>query len=101
MPASRIGRIADADRMYATDIAQGGASESLGAWFAAGRALDRALDAFETAGAALSGVVAETDWHADGVRALHTALGDLLSHIEVEHGRVAGRQWELERMAGG
>ncbi|WP_309104020.1 hypothetical protein [Microbacterium sp.] len=86
--------------MYAIDIAQTGSSEALWAWFAAGREVDEALSELDAAGAALVPLVAETDWHADGVRALHTLLEDLRRQTESERGRLSARQWELERMTG-
>ena len=86
--------------MYAIDIAGAGSSAALWAWFAAGREIDGALAALDDAGAALLPLVAETDWHADGVRALHALLDDLRLQTEEERGRLSAREWELERIAG-
>ncbi|WP_417509437.1 hypothetical protein [Microbacterium sp.] len=65
------------------------ASDALFACYSAQRALRDAIAAHEEAAAALVPLIADSEWHAKGVMALHELLIDLRA-------RTAGEALELE-----
>jgi len=71
---------------------------SNGLWklFSAQRAVNEAIIALEDAGAALLPLVDASEWHADGVRALHVLIVDLKERTTAEVGAVRSRSWEID-----
>lgn len=73
------------------------------AWerLAALRELRVAEAALEEACTSLVGLVDETTWQSDGVRALHELLADMQRLARGHLGTVTGRVWELEGVHAG
>jgi hypothetical protein len=73
------------------------------AWerLAALRELRMAIAALEEACASLVGLVAETTWQSDGVRALHELLEDMHRVASGHVGTITGRVWELKGVNAG
>ncbi|KDA05247.1 hypothetical protein DC31_03460 [Microbacterium sp. CH12i] len=84
--------------MFNYDLAEAWSADSLLAWFSAQRAVAEAIDALEDGGAALLPLVSESDWHAQGMRALHELIVDLKDRVAAESGQLHSRLWELEAM---
>lgn len=83
--------------MYSFAIADGAASEALWAWARARWAVTAAIDALDTAGACLVGIIADTGWESDGVRALTDTLDDLEARSGDVSGGLRVTEWELGR----
>lgn len=71
-------------------------ADELWARYAAAQALDDAISCLEQAGAALSPLVAQSDWRSRGVRALHDLLDELVTRTSAEITGLRTRAWELE-----
>lgn len=84
--------------MLNIDSAGAWTSDNLWAWFSARRAVCDAISALEDAGASLLPLVAESDWHADGVRALHELIIELKDRATAETGQLGSRLWEIDAM---
>ncbi|WEK61291.1 MAG: hypothetical protein P0Y60_00605 [Candidatus Microbacterium colombiense] len=84
--------------MYSFMLAESGSSDQFWNWFLATREVGRALTAVEEAAGGLRALVAASEWHADGVRALHDLLRGLQSRAETTMGELHVRAWELSRM---
>lgn len=61
----------------------------------AARDLRAAVDALDDAGASLRGLVDETAWRSDGIRAMHDALGDYGRRTWAEASDTRGRVSEV------
>ena len=75
--------------------------DDAGPRLAALRELRTAMGALEEACAALVGLVDESNWQSDGVRALHELLAELQRLANGHLGAVRGKVWELEGVAAG
>lgn len=82
--------------MHSFTIADSGTSADAWACLQAAAAVDEAIAALDAAGAALVGLTVDTEWQADGVRALHDRLVELQTSAGVEVGRLSSRAWELD-----
>jgi hypothetical protein len=73
------------------------------AWqrLAALRELRVAIAALEEACALLVGLIDETTWQSDGVRALHELLEDMHRVASGHVWTITGRMWELESVIAG
>lgn len=76
--------------------ADGWASDAGWMRFSAQRAVSEAIVALEDAGAGLLPLVEASDWHAEGVRALHVLIIELKDRTTAEVGVLSSRLWELE-----
>lgn len=83
--------------MHSFTIAESGTSADAWACLQAAAAVDEAIAALDAAGAALVGLTVDTEWQADGVRALHDRLVALQTSAGAEVGRLSSRSWELDR----
>lgn len=83
--------------MHSFTIAESGTSADAWACLQAAAAVDEAIAALDAAGAALVGLTVDTEWQADGVRALHDRLVALQASAGAEVGRLSSRSWELDR----
>jgi len=83
--------------MHSFTIAESGTSADAWACLQASSAVDEAISALNAAGAGLVGLTVDTEWQADGVRALHERLVAFQSTAGVEVGRLSSRAWELDR----
>ncbi|WP_157559927.1 hypothetical protein [Microbacterium sp. H83] len=63
---------------------------------AARRHLREAIDALDDARVRLIGLAEDTEWHSDGVRAMHEKLSDLQRRTAAVAGSVRFRQSEIE-----
>lgn len=86
--------------MYDVDIARSWTPDELWARFAAERAIDDAIAALEEAGASLAPLIADTDWRAQGVRALHEELRAFSTGAAAEITQLRSRLWELGGVPG-
>lgn len=84
--------------MYTFALAQTGAAESTWAKARAAHDLDTAIDAFDDARASLIGLAADTQWHSDGVRAMHDAIADFERRTGVESSAAHSRASEVARI---
>lgn len=73
-------------------------SDALWAWYCARGALSDAIAELETAGAALGPLVEETQWHAQGVLALHELVIELRARTAAEVGELNGRLFEVDAL---
>lgn len=71
------------------------ASDALYACYSAQRALRDAITAHEEASAALVPLIAESQWHAKGVMALHELLIELKARAAGEIGELENRLHEV------
>ncbi|WP_223622992.1 hypothetical protein [Microbacterium sp. EST19A] len=73
------------------------------AWarLAALRELRAAMGALEDAGASLVGLVDDTTWRSDGVRALHELLEEMQRLASGHLFTLRAKTWELEGVAAG
>ena len=85
--------------MHSIAMASSGTSVDTWSCALAGVAVDNAITALNAAGATLIGLTADTEWDADGVRALHEKLVSFQSGVAVEVGRLNTRAWEIDRAA--
>ncbi|MFK4762303.1 hypothetical protein ACI3KS_15340 [Microbacterium sp. ZW T5_45] len=76
-----------------------GSFDEMWARFHAQQALAGAIDSLDAAGAALVSLTADTQWSADGVRALNQKLGDAQSAAGAEAALLRTRSWELDQAA--
>lgn len=83
--------------MHSFTIAETGTSADAWACLQAASAVDEAVTALNSVGAALVGLTVDTEWQADGVRALHERLVAFQSAAGAEVGRLSSRAWELDR----
>lgn len=84
--------------MHSFTHAEAGVSEALWAQVSALQDVRSAMTALDTAGAALVGLVDDSDWRSDGVRALNELLRRLTERTGEQRGALAVREWELERV---
>lgn len=84
--------------MYSFAIAEAASADQLWAWAQAKGAVDDAMGALESAGAALLTLTADTEWHSEGVAALHRKLAGIQDRTALEIGRLHGRESELASM---
>lgn len=84
--------------MYSFAIAEAGSSDQLWAWFQARGAVGDAIEALESAGGALLSLTADTEWHSQGVAALHRKLADFQDRAALETARLHNRESELASM---
>ncbi|WP_194421000.1 hypothetical protein [Microbacterium abyssi] len=78
--------------------AEAWSSDALWSWYAGRRALQDALAALEDAGAALLPLVADSEWHAKGVMALHELIVELRARTASEVGELENRLWEIDAL---
>ena len=83
--------------MHSFTIAESGTSADAWACLQAAAAVDEAIAALDAAGSALVGLTIDTEWQADGVRALHDKLVAFQTGAGSEVGRLSTRAWELDR----
>ncbi|MGP6169929.1 hypothetical protein ACTU6V_01820 [Microbacterium sp. A204] len=74
------------------------ASDALFACCSAQRALRDAIAAHEEAAAALVPLIADSEWHAKGVMALHELLIDLRARTAGEVGELENRLHEVQTL---
>lgn len=86
--------------MYDIAIASGGAPTALWTAIAARQAIGQAIEAVESAGAQLSGLIADTHWESDGVRTLRARLTEMQTGTGSTAAQLQVRSWELDRAAG-
>ncbi len=84
--------------MFNIDAAGAWSSDNLWAWYSARRAVCEAISALEDTGASLLPLVAESDWQAEGVRALHELIIDLKDRTAGECAQLGSRLWEIDAM---
>lgn len=84
--------------MYSVDLAGASAPESLWARIAAREAVSAAIAHLDDVGAGLLPLRAQSDWQAEGVRALHVLLDDLSARVGAEVGRLQARLWEIDAL---
>lgn len=82
--------------MYEIDALSPGYPGGLWPRIAAARALAEAIEALQDAGTALLPLLADSDWQADGVRALHDLITELLDAGAAEVGVLLARQGEVD-----
>lgn len=75
------------------------ASEALWAWSCARRAVCDAIGALEDAGAALQPLIDDSEWHAEGVRALHELIVELRARTVSEIDELRSTLWEIDAVA--
>lgn len=74
-------------------------SEALWAWYSARHAVEEAIVALEDAGSALLPLIEQSQWHAQGVMALHELIGELRARAASEIGELNSRLWEIDTLA--
>lgn len=74
------------------------ASDALHACYSAQRALSDAIAAHEEAAAALAPLIADSQWHAKGVMALHELLIDLKARAAAEVAELENRLHEVRAL---
>ncbi|MGO2746958.1 hypothetical protein [Microbacterium sp.] len=79
--------------------ADGWSSDALWAWYCAQRALREAAAVLEDAGTALVPLIADSEWQAKGVMALHELIVEMRARTASEVGELSARLWEIETMA--
>ena len=82
--------------MYSFVNTQSIGSDALWSWSSARRELDDALHTLDDAGAALVGLIDDSDWRSDGVRALNEVLSRVRQTVRVEVGQLRMRAGELD-----
>lgn len=87
-------------RMYSIAIAEAGASNQLWAVFQAGSELRAAAAALDDAGGSLRTLSTDTQWHSDGVRALHQKLDEFAARTSTESVEARDRALEVEGVGG-
>lgn len=73
-------------------------SDAVWSWYCARHAVGDAIVALEDAGAALLPLIDQSDWHAEGVRALHELILELRARTASEVGELSGRLWEIDAL---
>jgi hypothetical protein len=68
-------------------------------WFRAFTAVEEAIGTLEDAGAALNPLIYESEWQANGVRALHELIIELKTRTAIEIGELGTRFWEIKMRA--
>lgn len=84
--------------MYSFTMSEAGASDVVWNAVCAAQELDVAIEAMEEVAAAFSGLVHDTQWQADGVRALRERIASHLAASESEIGALHTRAAEVDRM---
>lgn len=74
-------------------------SQSLWDLACARRAVADAIDALEDAGAALMPLVGDSEWQAEGVRALHELIVEFRARAASDIGELRSRLWEIDASA--
>lgn len=74
-------------------------TDALWSWYSAQRAVRDAIAALEDAGAALLPLIEASQWHAEGVMALHELIVEARARTASEIGELDGRLWEIQSMA--
>ncbi|CAH0203294.1 hypothetical protein SRABI76_02072 [Microbacterium oxydans] len=83
--------------MHSFFMAEASTSDDVWTWFCAARELRTAIEIVEDASAVLAGLVVDTAWEADGVRALQDRIVALRVAAEHELGELQIRSDELDR----
>ena len=73
-------------------------TDALWTWYSAQRAVRDAIGALEDAGAALLPLIDASQWHAEGVMALHELIVEVRARTASEIGELDGRLWEIQSM---
>lgn len=68
-------------------------------WVRAYTAVEEAIGLLEDAGAALNPLIYESEWQANGVRALHELIVELKRRTAIEIGELGTRLWEIQSRA--
>jgi len=84
--------------MFNVIAADAWSSEAVWLWYSARRAVSDAIEYLEDAGTALAPLVADTEWHAKGVMALHERIIDLKARAASEIVELESRLGEIERL---
>ena len=79
--------------------AEAWASDALWSWYSAQRAVRDAIAELEDAGAALLPLIDASQWHAEGVMALHELIVEARARTVAEIGELSGRLYEIEALA--
>lgn len=85
--------------MHTFTIAASGTSVDTWACLQAAQSVNDAIASLDAAGAALIGLTTDTEWSADGVRALNMKLESFQTRASTETGRLQTRVHEIERAA--
>jgi hypothetical protein len=78
--------------------AEAWSSDALWFWYSAQRALRDAIAELEDAGAALMPLIDASEWHAQGVMALHELIVEERARTAAEIGDLSARLWEIETL---
>ncbi|WP_243228546.1 hypothetical protein [Microbacterium sp. CIAB417] len=85
--------------MHSIDMAAAWTPEQLWGWHSARRSVSDALAALDEVGAALLPLIADTEWQAEGVRALHVEIESFSAQCASAAATLRARLWELEAAA--
>ena len=80
-------------------VADAWSSDALWAWYSAQRAVRDAINLLDDARAVLVPLVADSEWHAKGVMALHELILDVKARTASEAGALESRIREIEMLA--